>query len=53
MDCDLIEAECSHHAPSVNSSHKHQVLKKLNSASFWSPKQTEAQVKALAFHTLF
>lgn len=28
MDCDLIEAECSHHAPSVNSPHERRVLKK-------------------------
>lgn len=53
MDCDLIEAECSHHAPSVNSPHKHQLLKKPDSASFQSPKQTKALVKSVVFHTFF
>lgn len=53
MDCDLIEAECSHHAPSVNSPHEHQVLKKPNLASFRSAKKTEAQLKAVLFHTFF
>lgn len=48
MDCDLIEAECSHHVPSVNLPHKHQdflkknlffFLEKLDPTSFRSPKQ--------------
>lgn len=45
MDCDLIEAECSHHVPSVNSPHKDQVLKNPDPTSFWSPQQTEAWIK--------
>lgn len=51
INCDLIEAECSHHAPSVNSQHEHQVLKNPNSASFQSAKQTEARVKTVLFYT--
>lgn len=45
MDCDLIEAECSHHVPSVNSPHKDQVLKNPDPTSFWSPQQIEAWIK--------
>lgn len=52
MDCDLIEAECSHHVPSVNSPHKHQDFlffifwgEKLDPTSFRSPKQIDAGVK--------
>lgn len=51
MDFDLIEAECSHLAPSMNSPHRHQFWKKPVSAIFWSKKNNYAWVKDKVCHS--